>query len=285
VADNVTLRFQGRFMHVQKAGVTSVVAPRFPHVEAHHPFMSIRHSGVLFAQGKQRRTTLEPSYRILSDDASIDAQVVVWDLTGLQVQIDSKPSRAAGVAGRNCEVASLQDLEKNEGRKAALNVNALKPGDGLANAVIDLFGAAEADASPQVPTYFFSKEDVAVTAPKKVLKKGTKQDLTIRPADRVEYVAQLMDSTLTLSFFDASNARVGLVRVKSGAVVCFSNWCPKISDTPDVDLEFSRYYDLLETHNPGALVPFMDIGQSSSGAAPRLAEGIPCYQQAKIKTA
>ena len=97
MADSVTLRFQGRFLHVQRKGVTSVVAPRFPHVEAHHPFMSIKHSGVLFAQGKQRRTTLEPTYRILSDDPSVDAQVVVWDLTGVQVRIDSKPSRSAGV--------------------------------------------------------------------------------------------------------------------------------------------------------------------------------------------
>jgi len=283
VADSVTLRFQGRFLHVQRKGVTSVVAPRFPHVEAHHPFMSIKHSGVLFAQGKQRRTTLEPTYRILSDDPSVDAQVVVWDLTGVQVRIDSKPSRSAGVKGHDCEVASVQALEKNEGRKAELHFDSLKPGDSLTNTVIDLFGPAEAQAGPQVPTYFFSKEDVAVTKPRKVLKKGTKKELTIRPADRVEYEAQLLEPTLTISAFDATGARLGLVRVKSGAVVCFSNWCPKISDMPEVDLEFSRYYDLLQTHNPGALVPFMDVGESATGALPRLTEGIPCYQQSRIE--
>ena len=283
---HVTFRFHGRFLHVQHLTDTlqpakiSVVAPRFPANAAgvHQPLMSIRHHSVLFQGGlpKHPLTTFNPSFRALTDSDDRDGQLMVWDLTGLTVRYQTAASQAVGL---EAPIPDLAQLEENEGRAAALRVEALDPGQQiLSNAVVELL--AEGTAPPlSYPQCNFSHEDKARSgAPDVATQKGAGgvKPLTMNPADRVDFAIDVppVAPGLVLEFFDGAHNSVGRVTVKPGAKVCFSNNCPTIHEITPSDLEFSRYYDLLANHDPEALIPF---------TATKLTEGIPCYLQGTIQ--
>lgn len=283
----VTFRFHGRFLHVQHLTDTlqpakiSVVAPRFPAnaMGVHQPLMSINHRDVVFQGGnpKSAVTTRNPSFRVLTDRSDDDAQLLVWDLTGLTVRYRGSGTSQVGL---EAAVPNLAALEDNENRSAALKVEALDPGQEiLSNAVIEMFAEGSGIAKSSA-RYKFSQEDKAKEGvPTPVLKKGTKTDLESSPPELVDFsvdVPPIGDQWIVLEFFNGPGNPVGQIGVRANRTVCFSNNCPTLHETPETDLEFSRYYDLLAKHDPEALIPFLP-------QPARLTEGVPCYLQSGIQ--
>lgn len=288
----VTLRFQGRFVHVvDKANkILVVVAPRFaptPFGE-HRPLMTIRHSGVLFktgSEGSRRQvTTFDPAFRILSDDLGADdPQLMVWDLSGLEVEYLTPDAKGELVptmnGGDKIEVVGIDALETSQ-KRPAKRKDELKPGTDWANAVVRVRDRAEATATGAV-AFQFSRQSLikAGQSPEPATDLNTGETLFRNPAEIVHVsvtppAAEEGDDTHLLLRFKKGNKVVGDVCVRDGAIVCFSNACAPIHEPTGIDEEFSRFYDMLEAHNVDALIPFSDEGG--------LIEGIPCYQQSSM---
>src|SRR5688572_28747922 len=108
----------------------------------------------------------------------------------------------------------------------------------------------------------------------------TNAELTERLAESVDFTVtceeKVLDTpVLTLTFANASGEPVGLVTVNDGATVAFSNLCAPLHEPGDHDLEFSQYYNLLETSpGPDGLVP--SYGDTA------LSEASPCVGKARI---
>jgi hypothetical protein len=290
--DKVSLRFQGRFLYAEDRSkkTLSVVAPRFapePFGE-HRPLMSIRHASVLFkvgADGEKRQvTTLNPAFRILSESTDADPQVLVWDLTGLKVKYVTSSAANGGlttttVGGKTIEVVGLDRLEDNETRRATRKDD-LIPGTDWANAVVQVTDMGAATAVEPIPYSYSHESIVRAGQPPKAVKdrNNPNKDLIKHPAERVDFDITIPepgdDAHLTL-MFEKRGSPIGEVCVKKGGIVCFSNACAEIHEPPQVDLEFSRYYDMLQMHHKDALIPFDD-------SLVTLIEGIPCYQQSQV---
>ena len=83
--------------------------------------------------------------------------------------------------------------------------------------------------------------------------------------------------TMTLTLTDEHDAVVGRVTVKGDSVVSFSNLCPPLPRLQTYDLEFSRYYDLLDS-GPAAGSRIIPKEPTTTS----LGEGADCWVQARV---
>ena len=309
---NVTFRFYGRFVYAEAmngddpANRISAIAPNFDvkRFGKHQALMSIQRDLVDFGDDGQG-TTLPPSFRMVTDRPEItDAELFVWDLSGLKVTYDLKgpvslteAPREESEATKDLPPRRVLDLESLEalrkGPKPELALTALRSdARGRTNAIVELT-AGVGVAKPIIESSVqLVKESDAIAARDAELQaaqggKPVKVDIPVVlengepfkavPADLVEFRVPLRDRTLTLTFLNSGDEKVGVVTVKSETTVAFSNLCCDLRAPGLQDLEFSQYYQLLRTApGPDALIP-VEIDQTGLG------EGEDCDLQARLK--
>jgi hypothetical protein len=297
----VTLRFQGRFLYAEhtKNKTLDVVAPRFPTAtfDEHRPMMSINHESVKFKDGARVITTFDPSFRIMSDREVRDPQVMVWDLTGVTATYATAEKANGEVMpgegkfdGKTVpiDIFGVDTLEANEERPAKRkDDNVLIAGHDWASAIVKVTHQGKATTVGESVPFRYSEEDRAVAKdPAAVNELGKQTDLVNFPAERVDFaVKPTKPAAYLVLSFKRGRKELGDVCVSPGGVVCFSNSCADIHEPIGVDLEFSRYYDMLEKHHAKALIPW--DGQSPDKGELRAKaitiEGIPCYQQSRLR--
>lgn len=281
----VTLRFYGRFVHAEarrgggSAKKMSVIAPTFePRFGRHQTLMTIQRNQVQYGG---RQTTLKPMLRTTSAGPILDAELLIWDLSGLTVAYGVSSDVQLRTEGG--DVLELRELESLRGRQASLSRSALQARvGGVANAVIEVT-AGEGVARPVLEEKVLLATEALALANMASIATAEKDPVTGKeiektPADLIEYTVTLpeeRDPLLTLSFADAGGTHLGVVTVKAGATVGFSNVCSDLHTPRHFDLEFSQYYGLLQA-SPGTdgLIPV--------GLPGALGEGIDCDIQSHI---
>ena len=285
----VTLRFHGRFLYGERPdGSFEVMAPAFgPEFRPHRALMSVAqmdlqfHAQAAIGTARPQITTLDPMIRTASHHDEENPQVLIWDLSGLRVSYEAA---TPVTLGQEPQIVALETLEeaRAEGGGAELDSRALTADPhGRTQAVVKVSaGTGTAVANVEAPMAFVKAADVGNEEGLSFAKTpGAESDLTIMPADLVKFLveppATAQGTHLTLKFSSASEAVVGMVSVKDGGTVSFSNLCAPIHEPGATDLEFVQYYDLLQD-SPGmdGLVPHEATGNS---------EGPCCVCAARIR--
>jgi hypothetical protein len=283
---SVTLRFHGRFLYGQhENGSFSVMAPAFKDpFKTHHPLMSIAHDYLCFladdvGDGRRPVTTLDPWFRIASHSDDSNPQVLVWNLNGLNVSYQGEEKVTLPQQPAIPDLAVLEEARHAPAPKvseAALTARA----DGPTSAIVNVTaGRGDAVASAPSPTHFIVAKDHDTPGAPLAATADGKSDLTILPADLIKFSVEPRttdEGTFLALEFSRGTERVGTVAVKDGGTISFSNLCSPIAIPASTDLEFTRYYDLLE-NSPGdsGLVPRDATGGS---------EGSCCVCKARAKT-
>jgi hypothetical protein len=287
------LRFYGRFLFTPSGKSIAALAP---HLDAgsgaHQPLMTIAHRDIDFGKvGDAARTTFDPAFRHVVDGAiptqvpqnkSVSPEVLVWDVSGRVVRYQT--SGAPTLANEpGAELLKLSQLIA-PGRAPAVAAKALQPGS-LTNAVVELSGGrAEAKALMQNGDVQFTDEDKArahleaqaalvAGPPLDIATDASGAKIKKVPADLVEVTVDVAAATPSLRLTCDDDGR-DFVTVKDGAVVTFTNLCPNVQRPRRVDMEFSKYYDLLQNEPDKALVPMEPDGS--------LGEGMGCFNQAQV---
>jgi hypothetical protein len=288
----VKLRFYGRFAYAvacdrdgTPTGTISVIAPRFDSdvqfpgggVETfpkHLTRMSIRRDRVVVAR---TRTDLPPDEKVLSDLPNVvEADTFVWHLDGrnLSFQLDSV-GRGATLGLEDparviLDLAQLVEKTRQSGETpAALALDALSATvDGKSQAVIKLTtGTGVARKVVNDLVHLVTHKDATDGGP-------AEQDQLLGPinprtgraqptptADVVEFTIPLQLQeffTILIAGPKEKTRKVTVVPIETGTeiVINFTHMCPDLPLHEPYDLEFGRYYNLLQRH-PGdqAIVP------------------------------
>jgi hypothetical protein len=298
----VTIRFHGRFVFAGHDNGFSVLAPHFDAPFAPHralmsiPFDQLKFFNVDAGSNRKQITTLHPMLRIAERGDAKTPQVLIWDLSGLRVTYSTAPGPAT--LGGDARVIELSTLEaaRHASRAPRLADSALKPdARGRTSAVIEIAGGEGVGITPLTTNSKFvnggharlaelAQKGLATAAP--VLSfvpdpADENQDLKALLAESVDFAVEATQDAegpvLTMSFANASGEVVGLVTVRDGAAVAFSNLCAPLHEPSDNDLEFSQYYNLLQD-SPG------DDGLIPSNDDPGgLSEQFPCVTATRIQ--
>jgi hypothetical protein len=286
---NVTLRFYGRFAFVKTSTQVFAVAPNFGQpFEPHRSFMTIRHDKIRFVvpNTTERKTTLEPSLRIVGDMDIPDPhtprqdatpEMLVWDMAGMSIAYG--PPVQSTIDTSKQPPLDLDEMEKLRGNNnttvepAALTANS----NGEANTVVAISGASATPRamSPEQKINLGKFTEVSSLGQEAPPIKNSTGIIVKYPSDYAEFT--LTSASELQLRFKRDGQDAGIVTVKDNVIVCFSNLCTKIKAPEKFDLEFSQYYKLL-TNKPGlsAIVPFQQKD-------PRvLGEGMGCYLNAVI---
>jgi hypothetical protein len=290
----VKFRLYGRFVYAEAmqegsdaASRVSVIAPNFDEqlFGRHQVLMSVQRGRVVFGDGA---TTAEPTTRLASAAPIEEAELLVWDLSGLRVTYGISASNVT-LRPRSGEVLALPRLESLQGRTAELDPSALRPdANGISNAIIELTAGegvaapALASASVLLSTVAAARDSLLDAQQTAVRDPDTQSAIEAVPADLVEFAIPLPNGqralTLTLTGADGTARRV---TVREGTTVVFTNLCSHLHAPRTFDLEFSQYYNLLKS-DPGAdaLIP-VERPKGAMDPGP-LSEGIDCIIQARI---
>lgn len=311
---SVTLRFYGRFVYAEAmksaapANKISAIAPNFDikRFGKHQALMTIQRDQIEFGE-EGSLTTLPPTFRHVTDHpAVLDAEMLVWDLSGFRVTYDlvgavDLRETSRGAADANLPERKVLDLEHLEelrgGAKPQIAPGALRPDvRGRSSAVVEITaGRGVARPVLESPIELAKESDILaaraaitravltgitegpLTIPT-IINAETKKPESAVPADLVEFVVTIPGRVLTLSFSNGSNELVGLVTVKENTTVAFSNLCCDLRAPQFQDLEFSQYYHLLKDEpHPDVLIPV------EVGGRPQLGEGQDCDVQARLR--
>jgi hypothetical protein len=316
---HVTLRFYGRFFYAEAmrgntpANLISVIAPNFDARQfgKHQTLMTIERRQVAFGVAGEL-TTLPPKLRNVSDVSDITrAESYIWDLSGLLVSYDlSGPVSltelpqtqagaplAAGVGdSRVLDMAELESLLQRP--EPTLRADALHPSaKGISNAVITVTSGV-GTATPviengielatereinRVKTLARDTGGVTTASIKTIPLPGSTSPFSAVPADLVEFQVPLpadRPQVLMLQFRNSAGNEVGLVTVRDGTIVSFSNLCSEIRRPQFQDMEFTQYYSLLDgPPKPEILVP-VDVTANAGGVS---SEGADCDIQARLR--
>jgi hypothetical protein len=231
--------------------------------------MSIRRDRVVVAR---TRTDLPPNEKILSDNPSVvEADTFVWHLDGRSVsfQMDSVgPGATLGLedpARVVLDLAQLVDMKKQPGDpSAALSLDALSAtSNGRSQAVIKITrgtGVARRVVNDRV--HLVTRVDAMDGGPAEQdqllgpTNPRTGRAQSIPTADLVEFTIPLqLREVFTILLTDPNGPRAGKVSVvpiesTTEIVVNFTHMCPDLPRNEAYDLEFGRYYNLLQNH-PG----------------------------------
>jgi hypothetical protein len=268
----------------------TVLGPKFVREAfgAHQAHMSVRRDRLVFRAGAEGQspalTTVRPAFKMLTDAGLEQAEVFVWDLAGLKI---SYPVSGEVTLNGSELLADLRELETLAGRpEPTLGQAALQTGPaGTANTLVEVtagVGTATRVITTAGAYRFVTETDALDNDPDNDVEvaDGTGKPVEKPLADIVEFVVAVPagQTRLTLTLSHANGQAVGIVSVREGTTVSFSNLCTPIPRRHLYDLEFSQYYDLLA--NPPAtgdrLVP-------KAPPVPTLAEGVDCYVQAQIE--
>ncbi len=291
---DIKFRFYGRFVYAEAlpegssaASRISVIAPHFDEASfgRHQTLMNIQRGRIMFGD---KATTLEPTMRLASAAPIEDAELLIWDLSGLRLTfgVSQAPVTLTPTSG---EVLALPRLEALRGRAAELNPAALNAGSpGISNAVIELT-AGTGVASPALvrdnvllSTVAAVQENLLSAQQQAVRDPDTDSAIEATPADLVEFVVPLPEDrkalVMTLTGADGVARRV---TVLAGTTIVITNLCSQLHAPRKFDLEFSQYYNVL-TSDPGrdALIPVEPLRHVGDPGA--LGEGIGCDIQARI---
>jgi hypothetical protein len=287
----ITLRFYGRFVFAKHAnGTYSVLAPTFDlPFEKHQALMSIPQPSLKYFDRDNpiglpttQITTLQPLLRTASHNDPLHPQVVVWDLAGLRVSYTA--AAPAGVTLKSPtsvlpDLATIEAVRTNSTTPPAIELrpDSLRPndcgvtaavvvvaqGDGTVKTACDTMETFVDGGAAMVADIKERHPEVKIQGDPVVPKKDPKNpsnDFALLPAEIVEFEmtgqAGPEGPVLTLQLTNSRGDHAGVVSVRDGATISFSNLCAAIRLPGDSDLEFSRYYALLQTP-PGdaGLVP------------------------------
>ncbi|HLG54026.1 MAG TPA: hypothetical protein VI485_01770 [Vicinamibacterales bacterium] len=308
----ITLRFYGRFIFARHAnGTYSVLAPTFDlPFEAHRALMSIPQSSLkyldrdnLIGLPAMQITTLQPLLRTASHTNPLNPQVVVWDLAGLHVWYTAAaPANVTltSVKGDLIDLATIETVRTHpspppptELLPESLRANdsgvttaviAISQGTGTVNTACNTLEAFVDGGAAMVADLKERHPDVNIQGDPVVPKEDPQNpgsDFMRLPAEIVEFSMTGQPGpdgpVLTLQLTNNQGDLAGLVSVRDGTTISFSNLCAAIRRPGDSDLEFSRYYALLQTSPGGAgLVPHEPTATS---------EGPCCICAATLSTA
>jgi hypothetical protein len=313
---NVTLRFYGRFFYAEAmrngkpANRMLAIAPNFDAklFGKHQALMTVERKQVSFGAAGEA-TTVQPKFRNVSDVKDITkAEYYVWDLSGLRVsyglegpvslkpQQRNKSEEKKHQSSGDRKVLDVAELERLMNRpKPTLVQNAFTPdASGVSNAIIEvtsgegiakpvLENGIELATSGEIKRADAARVGGGSAVIQTIPNPGTDQPVRAVPADLVEFEVPLKAgaSALRLKFQDGSGKDVGIVTVKAGTTIAFSNLCSEIRKPEFQDMEFTQYYGLLSSAPPKAevLVP-VDAAATGGG---NLSEGADCDIQARLE--
>jgi len=284
----VTLRFQGRFVYALSSTTKriTVMAPDFSgRFARHQPLMTIAASHLVFTNPNMPGllTSLDPTYRVSVETEDLRrAETFVWDLAHRSVSYDVTEgvqlNSGVNESGEPVEVLDLGLLAKLTGQTATLRPDAAEQ----AMAVIEVtagIGTAKLVFPNLTKSKFVTVADDASGPPDTPIKNAEAEDQETLVAEVVDFVVTLPGSlpflTLTLT---PPGGKAGTVTVKRGGTICFSHMCAALHPRQRNDVEFSRYYDLLDMPaNADRLIPVEPPPPKA------LAEGMDCYAAAQIR--
>jgi hypothetical protein len=316
---HVTLRFYGRFFYAEAmrgdtpANLISVIAPNFDARQfgRHQALMTVERKQVSFGVAGEL-TTLPPKLRNVSDVSDITrAESYIWDLSGLRVSYDlagpvsltelpqtqdGTPLAAGFGDSRVLDMAELEGLLQRP--QPTLRADARQPSaDGVSNAVIEV-SSGIGTATPviengielatnqeinRVKTLARSNGGVATASIQTIPVPGGTSPFAAVPADLVEFQVPLpadRPQILTLRCHDSTGTEVGIVTVREGTRVAFSNLCSEIRPPQFQDMEFTQYYSLLDGPAKAEVLVPVDVTANPGGGS---SEGADCDIQARLR--
>jgi hypothetical protein len=285
------LRFCGRFVFARHAdGTYSVLAPSFDlPFEAHRALMSVPQNSLKYFDRDKpiglpptQITTLQPLMRVASHTDPLNPQVLVWDVAGLHVSYTAAAPANVTLTNVKGELIDLATVEKVRTHPAAppaieLRPESLRANDcGVTTAVIAISRGTGTVKTACDTEEAFVDGGAAMVADLKARHPNVKiegdpvkakEDPNNPGSAFMRLPAEIVDFSmsgqagpdgpvLTLRLTNNKGDLAGLVSVRDGATISFSNLCASIREPGDSDLEFRRYYALLQTP-PGdaGLVP------------------------------
>jgi hypothetical protein len=290
----VMLRFYGRFLWTDvPGGGYLAMAPRYDGGQLgaeHQPTMTIRHRDVQFSPRDSEPTTFDPVRRTVSLDAIatvateaelVSPETLMWDLAGRSVSFgmservtltEDPPAKLLllrDLAGASAPVADA--ARRGAAQGPSTFTVAISAGQVRARSLLSGADGEVKFATVAQTVNTPEGQDVLLT------------NAAVRhPADLVEVRVTLPAGQKTLKLTFAPEAEGSkedepkVVTVKDGAVIAFTNVCAPLQKVHMVDLEFARYYMLLDAPPSGnELIPAIEPEPGGLG------EGMGCMNMAR----
>jgi hypothetical protein len=258
-------RFYGRFVLARErhnasyTGRVSMLAPNLfvPKLSGvHTPVLAISRGAV---SSDPKKTTVEPTLRTIPGPKDIDAEFLLWNLSGTAVEV-----RATGgfTLKPKDPLLNLSRLEGFQKRTAVLDPTNLKPGDKVGATIAVAAGVGESRANFENSIHFIAS-DVAKAG-------GTTKTKTDDDAKQFADWFEVkigVDGIVDSEGIEHADLELRLSGSMSGAIhingvdgtqVSFSNLCNSCPRTArDFDIEFDGYYSLLTTTAENRLLPMV----------------------------
>jgi hypothetical protein len=267
--NEMTLRFYGRFVMVERVGKDGTLTLTFlmPNMtfggsrfREHHAFMTIPRHAV---QHLDKKTTIEPTFRSMTDGPAKEAEDFIWNLAGWDVDLGLTGGVTLEMKDKR-ELPDLSELEARMKRTATLKGDLSPSMDGIVSAAIHVGGGAGEGraAFPTHPCVF-----IPLNGKKPLGKPASSEQIDI-----IDFTVSVPDEhTLTLTRGDEIHKITVLGDTKP--TIALSNLCNELPHEIDLDREFGQYYHVLEVVKDDRLVPKVSFFGGDQD----------CNRQAKIR--